>query len=76
MSFKAKYVIFYLFCWALMYACTTTWIWVRGSDKVTIQADDSIDSLRIGGGHWDWSDDDQIGGRKSTDTIKVKDTLK
>ena len=76
MGFKVRYMIFYLLCWALLYACTSTWVWVRGSDRVTIGTESELDSIQIGGGEWYLSDDDQIGSKKTIDTVSVKDTLK
>ena len=48
MSFKAKYIVLYLIMWALMYACTSTWVWVRGSDRTVIHTSGSeLDSIML-----------------------------
>ena len=73
---KVVYIVFYVVLTVLMYACTATWVWVRGSDRVTIGTESALDSIQIGGGEWYLSDDDQIGSKKTIDTVSVKDTLK
>ena len=69
-SFKARYIIFYLGAWLLMYGCTATWVWVMGSDDAKIQVESTVDSISADYGLFGG----QSLGRKN-DTLVVKEIV-
>lgn len=66
-----KITISYIILVAVL-SCTATFISVRGSDNTTISTEANRDSVSIGGGEWNWEDNDSINFDRSKDKRHYK----
>lgn len=69
-------VLMYIVLVAVL-SCTATFISVRKSDNTTISTEANRDSVNIGGGEWNWEDNDSMNFDRSKDKRHYKgDTIK